>query len=385
MSESKRTYGMVLLSRFEMRGICIMNNTVSISAINIISLVILSRMVYSNNRLLKQRKKPFAIGIVLTVIVILAEIGTIVASDGGSQLRNLNLFCNVLGFMLTPFIPIILLVIFDIEVLQKRLYLLLPAFLNGILAVLSPIFGFLFFVDKDNQYTRGNLFFLFVIAYMFHLLFLIVISLHHGQKNHYSIQHNLFALTIFIIFGTFIQLVVPQVHASWHIVTLSLFIYYILLSEYDGRFDTLTGLYNRSAFENDIRFLKKRKQYTIIVMDINDFKHVNDTFGHDHGDYVLKKISTIIKESFDDNCNSYRIGGDEFYVLCRFSDPEKVDYQIKEMMKRLDSERKNDSNIPNVAYGKSTFHTDVSNIQTMLKSADEEMYIQKKQTQDSGD
>lgn len=354
-----------------------MANTIAISLINIIALVILSRMINGNNVIVNRRKKPFALGIALTIVVILAEIGTIVADDGGSSWRSLNILSNVLGFMFTPLIPVVFLAIFDIKMIQTRLFLLLPAFLNGIAAILSPIFGLLFSVDANNQYTRGNLFFLFVTVYMMHLLYLIVITLRHVRRHLYSIQWNLFGLIIFVVFGTFIQLIFPYVHTSWHIVTLSLFIYYILLSEYDGRFDSLTGLYNRSAFEKDIRFMKKRKQYTVIVMDLNDFKCINDTYGHEHGDTVLKKIATIIKESFDTECNSYRIGGDEFYVLYKCSDPEKIDRRLKDMTRRLAEERKHDNSLPTIAYGSSMSKTDIPDIQIMLKEADSEMYLYK--------
>ena len=355
-----------------------MINTTATSAINIIALVILSRMVYYSNTLARQRKKPFIFGIVLTIIIILAEVGTIVAaSEGDSAWRNLNLVSNVLGFMLTPFIPVVLLAIFDRKVFQARLYLLLPALLNGIAAVLSPVYGFLFFVDSGNRYTRGNLFFLFVTVYMIYLLLLVVVSVCQGRRHHYSSQWNIYGLTMFVVASTFVQLVFPLVYTSWHGVTLSLFLYYLLLSEYDGRFDSLTGLYNRSAFENDIRLLRKTKRYTVIVMDLNNFKKINDTFGHEYGDAVLQKVAAIIRESFDHDCSSYRIGGDEFYVLCRSSNLEKVDHHLKNMTSSLARERKYDSTLPTISYGRSTSQTDMPDIQIMLKAADAEMYIYK--------
>ena len=67
-----------------------MINAIATSAINIIALVILSRLVNSNNILANQRKRPFISGIVLTIFVILAEVGTLVAIDGGPEWRGLN-------------------------------------------------------------------------------------------------------------------------------------------------------------------------------------------------------------------------------------------------------------------------------------------------------
>lgn len=150
-----------------------MMNTIATSAINILALVILSRLVFSNSIIIRQRKKPFCVGIIITIIVILAEIGTIVAGGGGAEWRYLNITSNVLGFIFTPFIPLVLLAIFDVRVLKSHVYLLLPALINGIVAGLSPFFGFIFSIDADNRYTRGPFFLLFVTVYMLHILILV--------------------------------------------------------------------------------------------------------------------------------------------------------------------------------------------------------------------
>lgn len=354
-----------------------MTNIVATSVINIVALVILSKMVFSNSVLIRGRKRPFFIGIVLTIIVILAEVGTIVAGQGGPEWRELNLFGNVVGFALTPFIPVILLSIFDRNVLKTRMYLLLPALLNGIAAVLSPFFGLLFSIDEGNHYSREDLFLFFVAVYMFYLLILVGVLMLKERGQLYSIHWCIFMLTLFVVAGTVTQLVFPAVYSSWHIVTLALFLYYLMLSEHDGRLDFLTGLYNRSAFERDIGILKKSKRYTVIVLDLNDFKSVNDTLGHDYGDTVLKKVAATIRESFSRDCSCYRIGGDEFYVLCKGSDPDKIKSQLKSMTTRLTEERILDSVLPTVAYGLSLTQTDTPDFQAMLKAADEEMYLYK--------
>jgi len=356
-----------------------MFNVIATSAINIVALLILARMICGNHILASKRKRPFFRGIILTILVILAEVGTLIASGGGSSMRNLNLVSNVLGFMITPFIPVILLEIFDSKVLYKRLYLLGPAMLNGIAAILSPRFGLLFRIDADNRYSRGNLFFLFVTVYLIHLLLLVAVTLRKRHGYLYSISWSMFGLTLFVVAGTCIQIIFPQVYASWHCVTLSLFLFYILLSEYDGRFDLLTGLFNRSAFEKDISLLNNRTSFSVIVMDINDFKIINDTYGHEYGDAVLKKVAAIIRESFDHDCSCYRIGGDEFYVLCRNCDLAKVDHQLHDMTSRLSRERENNRNLPTVAYGRSISQADTTDIQVMLNAADAEMYTFKQQ------
>jgi diguanylate cyclase (GGDEF)-like protein len=351
-----------------------MTNTIAIAAINITALGLLARMVFGNTILVHQRRRPFFIAIILTILIVVAEIGSIVAGNGDASWRYLNVVSNVLGFMLTPFIPLVLLSIFDRKIIQTRWYLLIPAFLNGVAAALSPFYGLLFSIDADNRYSRGYLFPFFVGVYLIHLLFMVLASFYNGRRMLSSIHWSIFGLAIYVVAGTCIQLVFPAVYTSWHSVTLSLFLYYLLLTEYDGRFDLLTGLYNRAAFEKDAKNIKRKGQHTIIVMDLNDFKKINDTYGHEVGDAALKKVAEIIRESFDDDCSSYRIGGDEFYVLCRNSHPDLVQERLQRMTSRLDSEREHDGSVPRIAYGFCVSSDGTMDMTAMLKDADEAMY-----------
>jgi len=84
--------------------------------------------------------------------------------------------------------------------------------------------------------------------------------------------------------------------------------------------DELTGLYNRRGFrlmaEQELRHAKRINAETILLsIDVDDFKSINDTFGHDEGDMVLKMVATTLNESFRETDIITRWGGDEFIVL----------------------------------------------------------------------
>ncbi len=103
------------------------------------------------------------------------------------------------------------------------------------------------------------------------------------------------------------------------------------LSEIDDQnlsIDILTGARNRNAFERE--FIKYKEDPTgkwIIICDLNDFKKINDTYGHANGDTALKCFSEALKNSFSDG-QVYRIGGDEFVILIQSSLE-----QLEELMK----------------------------------------------------
>ena len=94
--------------------------------------------------------------------------------------------------------------------------------------------------------------------------------------------------------------------------------------------DHLTGLYNRTAFaEHQKQYLEtmmKNSVLGIIQFDVNNLKTVNDTFGHEKGDYLIQLVSEGLSTSFAEAGNCYRMGGDEFLVILTGDVPQK-DYE----------------------------------------------------------
>ena len=88
--------------------------------------------------------------------------------------------------------------------------------------------------------------------------------------------------------------------------------------------DPLTGLQNRrgmqAALEN---WRAENRIFSVIALDIDDFKHVNDTYGHDVGDQVIKSLAQIMRESSRNHDVLCRTGGDEFAILL-----PRVDFDV---------------------------------------------------------
>ncbi len=84
--------------------------------------------------------------------------------------------------------------------------------------------------------------------------------------------------------------------------------------------DSLTGLYNRRKLNQDLdKFIYEHKRYktrfSLIMIDMINFKRINDTFGHQKGDLALKSIARILKNCTRKIDHIYRYGGDEFIIL----------------------------------------------------------------------
>lgn len=363
-----------------------MNVYIATYSIDIVALLYLLTCCCSSNILENRRKKSFLFAIVLAIVIIMSEAGTLLANDGAIALRGVSILCNVLGFGLTPAIPLALITISDFTLLDKHKWLLWPTWINLAAAVLSIRFKWIFSVDADNHYGRGNFFFIFVVVYIVNLLLLLIGTLRMGKKYRYPIQRKMIVLSLLTIAGTSIQLVYPWIHSSWHCITFSLFLYFILLSEFDSSFDVLTGLFNRAAFEKAASQMTSPKGFSVIVLDINNFKQVNDAFGHNYGDFAIKVVAKILRESLDSRYSCYRAGGDEFYVIGTETDSEKIQDQLEKITEVLSKKRGMDGRLPTISYGYSVFHGGESpDFQEILRTADYQMYCFKRLKRDLPD
>ena len=85
---------------------------------------------------------------------------------------------------------------------------------------------------------------------------------------------------------------------------------------YRAEHDALTGIINRGAFDRLRQFLKgKQASIALMILDVDRFKQVNDKYGHEMGDKVLKKVAKLLEENFRATDYPARIGGDEFAVI----------------------------------------------------------------------
>lgn len=84
--------------------------------------------------------------------------------------------------------------------------------------------------------------------------------------------------------------------------------------------DALTGAYNRRFYEDEVRGMKERAG--VAVIDLDDFKLYNDTYGHHAGDMVLETVADIIRNFIRKSDMLIRYGGDEFLLFCRESRPD---------------------------------------------------------------
>ena len=99
-----------------------------------------------------------------------------------------------------------------------------------------------------------------------------------------------------------------------------------MLLKHEAETDPLTGLFNRGSYERLIE--ETGDDIALVLIDVDLFKNVNDTYGHDTGDKVLKNVAAIIEDNFRTTDYACRIGGDEFAVI--MTDMDGVSHRVVE-------------------------------------------------------
>lgn len=154
-----------------------------------------------------------------------------------------------------------------------------------------------------------------------------------------------------------------------------------------SRFDALTGLPNRMDVMEKIeteraRQFRKGNTFTLVIGDVDNFKTINDTYGHDTGDYVLKKIAEIIKDQVRGIDRPARFGGEEFLIMLvetEINDGLRVAERIRrEIESTIFSYGKANITVT-MTFGLSEFIRDTDSAEDCIKRADQALYAGKSQ------
>lgn len=153
---------------------------------------------------------------------------------------------------------------------------------------------------------------------------------------------------------------------------------------YNAYHDDLTGLRNRRCFRDEIEKWISESQESdemaLIFLDLNRFKYINDTLGHNAGDRVLRDVADRLDQHLRNSADLYRFGGDEFILILKNRSKEEVEAFAKEVTEvflnpfYLDNERLYLAG----SLGISLFPKDGQDVENLLKRADSAMYVAKK-------
>ena len=171
------------------------------------------------------------------------------------------------------------------------------------------------------------------------------------------------------------------------IILLLLFLFYILgINEklkHIASIDKLTKLYNRNKFyeiaQNEIERAKRYKRaLSLIIFDIDHFKRINDTYGHNIGDYVLLELSNLIKKNIRKNDIAFRWGGEEFIVLAPETDIDGASKLAEKLREAVENFNFDKVGKVTISLGVAEYNENKDkDIDSLINRADEALYISK--------
>lgn len=152
--------------------------------------------------------------------------------------------------------------------------------------------------------------------------------------------------------------------------------------------DGLTGLYNVRFFKRQFALFfntakRYKKVFSLAIIDINKFKHINDKHGHAAGDFVLKKFSSIAKKVLRESDIIARYGGDEFVIIMPETSARYATDAIKRLRDKIEGKtfRFHDAKLElrfSFSAGIATYSNDLKSKSKMFKLADERLYKNKR-------
>jgi diguanylate cyclase (GGDEF)-like protein/PAS domain S-box-containing protein len=150
--------------------------------------------------------------------------------------------------------------------------------------------------------------------------------------------------------------------------------------------DTLTGLYNRKAFleflDNEIKYAQRYGSGLVLLyFDLNRFKQVNDSFGHEIGDQLLKGVASRLKAAVRDSDIVFRLGGDEFTIILKTPEEIFSDAVVRRIIQNLSEPYQFDGirvDFVSASIGIAAFPQDGTTAGELMKNADQAMYESKK-------
>lgn len=148
--------------------------------------------------------------------------------------------------------------------------------------------------------------------------------------------------------------------------------------------DSLTQIYNKGATQKLVEStleLRDNQEHALVLCDMDNFKSVNDTFGHGVGDEAIKSIAVHLTSIFGNDSVVGRIGGDEFMVLCR--NTENIHDELTRKLERLNSEAPvievgDRRKLLNLSVGVAFYPKDATTFKDLYKNADVALYRAKR-------
>ena len=202
-----------------------------------------------------------------------------------------------------------------------QIILLLPIIFVLLLSLISIKNGWIFTIDSNWHIQHGSYYFIISILMLIcPVICLLKVMYASRTKKKFNYRFNINTLVLFCFFlliAALVNLKYNEIPIVWPLASVFLLIYYIDLQEYSILNDSLTGINNRLSFNYHLLdYEASKKDFYLMIIDVDNFKQINDIYGHAEGDKAIKKTAELLKIVMAKNYVFLsRYGGDEFTII----------------------------------------------------------------------
>ncbi|MCR4904285.1 MAG: GGDEF domain-containing protein [Butyrivibrio sp.] len=269
---------------------------------------------------------------------------------------------------------------------------------HGVLLALNYFFGFIFFVNEKGIYSRGPL---FVLQYSIVLFYIVVacvrlvVCLIKGKTCMECEKYfSMLLYPILPIVAHIIQMYIPSAPLISIALTASSLILYVDLTQNVISLDPMTGLNNKKQFKNVLRRKMAESERTtdlyVLMVDIDKFKQINDTYGHLEGDKAIIRTASALRAASmgtSRRTTLSRFGGDEFVALLEY-EKDKQDEAFEEIRQFCARVRQSimsqaiEACVPydlRVSIGVAVYGNNMKNADDFIGAADSDLYVKKRE------
>lgn len=296
----------------------------------------------------------------------------------------LNYIANTYLFTINLLLPLALLFYVDLGLYgdPKRLRELykpqkITAGIMISLTLLNLFVPVIYRISEQNLYSRMPLSYLFYVLIIYYCFTALYVTKQYekanGTRSFFSIRMFLFP----ILLGTTLQFIFYGLSLAWLSASIGLVGLYMMQQNEMAYIDPLVDTYNRQYLNNILSAWSARGySFTGMMLDIDHFKQINDTYGHTEGDSALKTATDLLKTARTGNELVFRFAGDEFIILKLTSDKEGLQDYIQKLNQITREHNQTAPLYPlSFSYGTSFFQN--GEIDAFIKEMDSRMYQMK--------
>ncbi len=341
---------------------------------------------------LNTEERVFTLMMVLVMIACVVEPVTFAVDGCTSRIgRWINLLGNSFLYYANGLGAFMWLIYVDLNLFHdrkrlKKIYfkLSIPVGILLLTLVGNIFFKYYFYVDENGVYHRQPTIYIFYIYVMFCAVYSLTMYIYYRRKMGRVAFFPIYMYLIPIVTGSVLQMLIYGISTAWLGTAVALVALSMSLQQQRSYIDNLTNLFNRQYLEHAIFSINRRiaQRYYGIMLDMNDFKEINDNYGHSVGDQALRDMADIIRNSVKPGSMAFRYAGDEFIIIVKTDNENDVidlEKGILERVARFNETGERPYTL-SVAMGHDRFESVNDSEDRFLQKIDTAMYEDKRRT-----